>query len=197
MREDPIDHRHLGDERDDPHGAMAGGTRERVDATLFQQRFVAAVSMTRATIAEARAFQSWLDCQDALKRAVGSLTADQLQWRPLAGRRTAGELAEHIVYGRAFHLRRILGVATHELTPFLSWESAGDPARSGREIVRGLEATWQIIVNELMRGDADAELDHGQNTRNQEIWGLLDHDLPHAGQLSLLLRAAELPGVSI
>ena len=29
------------------------------------------------------------------------------------------------------------------------------------------------------------------------IWGLLDHDLPHAGQLSLLLRAIGMPGVEI
>jgi hypothetical protein len=31
----------------------------------------------------------------------------------------------------------------------------------------------------------------------QTIWGLLDHDLPHAGDLSLLLGAAGLPGVEI
>jgi hypothetical protein len=31
MREDPVDHRDLGDERDDPHGAMAGRARQRVD----------------------------------------------------------------------------------------------------------------------------------------------------------------------
>jgi hypothetical protein len=31
----------------------------------------------------------------------------------------------------------------------------------------------------------------------QVIWGLLDHDLPHAGQLSLVLRASGLPGVEI
>jgi hypothetical protein len=31
----------------------------------------------------------------------------------------------------------------------------------------------------------------------QTIWGLLDHDLPHAGELSLLLGADGLPGVEI
>ena len=31
IREDPVDHQRLGDERDDPHGAMAGRARERVD----------------------------------------------------------------------------------------------------------------------------------------------------------------------
>ena len=38
MREDLVDHRRLGDERDDPHGAVARGTRERVDfEDLLQQ----------------------------------------------------------------------------------------------------------------------------------------------------------------
>jgi hypothetical protein len=31
----------------------------------------------------------------------------------------------------------------------------------------------------------------------QTIWGLLDHDLPHAGELSLLLGADGLPGVEM
>jgi hypothetical protein len=31
----------------------------------------------------------------------------------------------------------------------------------------------------------------------QTICGLLDHDLPHAGELSLLLGASGLPGVEI
>lgn len=29
------------------------------------------------------------------------------------------------------------------------------------------------------------------------IWGLLEHDLPHAGELSLLLGAGGLPGVEM
>lgn len=127
--------------------------------------------MIRAAIAELRAFQSWLDYQDALKRALGSLTAEQLRWRPLEGRRTAGEIAEHIVYGRALHLQRILGAEAHELAAFLSWASAGVPARSGSEIVRGLDATWRIIVSQLMSGEATSELDDHQSARTQEIWG--------------------------
>jgi hypothetical protein len=32
---------------------------------------------------------------------------------------------------------------------------------------------------------------------SQTIWGLLDHDLPHAEQLSMLLRAEGMRGVEI
>ena len=71
--------------------------------------------MKRATIAEARVFVSWQDYQDALKRAVSPLTEEQLQKRLLPGLRTPGEIAEHIVFGRALHLYRTLGEAAWDL----------------------------------------------------------------------------------
>lgn len=156
--------------------------------------------MTRAAIAEARAFESWQDYQAALRRAIAPLTADQLQQRPLPNRRTPGEIAEHIVFGRALHLSRTLGEnATAELKPLLTWDDANDPPRTAAEIVAGLDLTWRFIVDCLMHGSATDPIPSGPEVANvvQTIWGLLDHDLPHAGQLSMLLRAADLPGVEI
>src|SRR5512147_1061315 len=99
--------------------------------------------MTRAAIAEARVFESWQDYQDALKRAIAPLTHEQLQRRLLPGLRTPGEIAEHIVFGRALHLHRTLGEQAAELTPFLRWEDGDNPVHTAAEIVQGLELTWQ------------------------------------------------------
>lgn len=154
--------------------------------------------MIRAALAERRVFQSWLDYQEALERAVAPLTAEQLRHRPVPGRRTPGEVAEHIVFGRALHLHRVLGDAASTVEPFLGWNDADAPSRSAEEIVHGLEVTWQVIARYVMRGDPTDEIPVGAEMESaQTIWGLLDHDLPHAGQLSLLLRANRLPGVSI
>ncbi len=154
--------------------------------------------MIRAAIAEARAFASWLDYQNALVRAIEPLTEAQLRQRPLPGRRSVGEIAEHIVFGRALHTHRALGQEADALVPLLSWDHAGDPPRTAAEIVRGLDLTWAKIVECLMRGSAMDEItDANEGPDIQVIWGLLDHDLPHAGQLSLLLRASGLPGVEI
>ncbi len=154
--------------------------------------------MIRAAVAEARFFQSWVDYQNALKRAITPLTRAQLQQRPLPGRRTPGEIAEHIVFGRALHLQRALGDGAAELTPFLAWDRSADPPRTAEEIVDGLDTTWDVIERALMSGSATAELPaDGRESSVQAIWGLLDHDLPHAGQLSLLLRASGLPGVDV
>ncbi|MCB0186086.1 MAG: DinB family protein [Caldilineaceae bacterium] len=154
--------------------------------------------MIRAAIAEARAFDSWQEYQEALKRAIAPLTAVQLQRRPIPGLRTPGEIAEHIVFGRALHLYRTLGEEAAQLTPLLRWEDANDPPHSAVEILQGLDLTWRFIAGRLMQGSpTDAILEDAEVAIVQTIWGLLDHDLPHAGELSLLLGADGLPGVEI
>jgi hypothetical protein len=151
--------------------------------------------VTRATLAEARAFESWHDYQEALKRAIAPLTEEHLQRRLLPGLRTPGEIAEHIIFGRALHLHRALGAA--ELTPLLQWEDADDPPHTAAEILHGLELTWRCITACLMRGSPTDALPEEEVPIRQTIWGLLDHDLPHAGELSLLLGASGLPGVEM
>jgi hypothetical protein len=153
--------------------------------------------MTRAALAEARAFESWQDYQQALKRAIAPLTEEQLQRRRVPGLRTPGEIAEHIVFGRALHLHRALGERAAELTPLLGWEDADDPPHTAAEILHGLELTWRLITACLMRGSPTDAIPEEEVAILQTIWGLLDHDLPHAGELSLLLGADGLPGVEM
>jgi hypothetical protein len=153
--------------------------------------------MIRAAIAETRAFESWQDYQEALKRAIAPLSDEQLQRRLIPGLRTPGEVAEHIVFGRALHLQRTLGEGAAELTLLLRWEDANDPPHTAAEIVHGLELTWQFIMACLMRGSPTDALPEQEVAIVQTIWGLLDHDLPHAGELSLLLGADGLPGVEM
>lgn len=153
--------------------------------------------MLRAVIAETRAFESWLDYQEALKRAIAPLTEAQLQQRLLPGLRTPGEIAEHIVFGRALHLYRMLGEEVADVKPFIQWGDANTPPHSAAEIVQGLELTWQFITACLMRASPTETIPDEEITLIQTIWGLLDHDLPHAGELSLLLGAGGLDGVEI
>lgn len=151
----------------------------------------------RAAIAEQRAFESWQDYQEALKRAIAPLSAEQLQRRLLPGQRTPGEIAQHIVFGRAKWLHHALGTNAVELEPLLGWEHANDPPRTTAEILQGLELTWRFIADRLMHGSATDAMPEAEALIVQAIWGLLDHDLPHAGELSLLLGADGLPGVEL
>ena len=116
----------------------------------------------------------------------------------MPGLRSPGEIAEHIVFGRALHLHRTLGEKAAELTALHTWDDADDPARSAAEIVQGLELTWRYIVGCVMHGSSTDALPEGEDApAAQIIWGLIDHDLPHAGELSLLLGASGLPGVEM
>jgi len=153
--------------------------------------------MTRAALAEARAFESWQDYQEALKRAIAPLTDEQLQRRIVPGLRTPGEIVEHIVFGRALHLHRALGEGAAELTSLLRWEDADHPPHTAAELLHGLELTWRFISGCLMRGSPTDAVPEEEVPIVQTIWGLLDHDLPHAGELSLLLGGDGLPGVEI
>jgi len=153
--------------------------------------------MMRAAIAETRVFHSWQDYQEALKRAIASLSEEQLQRRLLPGLRTPGEIAEHIVFGRALHLQRTLGERAAELSPLLQWDDADDPPHTAAEILDGLERTWQVITATLRHGSPTDAVPEEEALVIQTIWGMLDHDLPHAGELSLLLGAQGLPGVEI
>lgn len=153
--------------------------------------------MLRAGVAEARAFQSWQDYQEALKFAIAPLTEEQLQRRLIPGLRTPGEITEHIVFGRALHLHRTLGEGSAELTPLLRWEDTNDPPHTAAEILQGLELTWRFITACLMRESPTDAISEEEVQIMQTIWGLLDQDLPHAGELSLLLGADGMPGVEI
>jgi hypothetical protein len=95
------------------------------------------------------------------------------------------------------HLHRTLGERAAELMPLHKWDDADDPPHTAVEIVQGLELTWQFITDCLMSGSPTDGLTEEEALIVQTIWGLLDHDLPHAGELSLLLGAAGLPGVEI
>ncbi|MCB9135896.1 MAG: hypothetical protein H6636_10755 [Anaerolineales bacterium] len=158
--------------------------------------------MLRAEIAETRAFESWLDYQKAIEQAIAPLTEEQLQKRLLPGLRTPGEIAEHIVFGRALHLHALnqahtLGEGVAELMPLLRWGDADNLPHTAAEIVYGLELTWRLITTCLLRGSPTDLISEAEKTIVQTIWGLLDHDLPHAGELSLLLGADGMPGVEI
>lgn len=153
--------------------------------------------MTRAKIAETRVFESWQDYQEALKRAIAPLSEEALQRRPIPGMRTPGEIAEHIVFGRALHLHRTLGEMAMELTQLHGWDDADDPPHTAAEIVYGLDLTWRYITACLTHGSSGDELNAEEALIVQTIWGLLDHDLPHAGELSFLLGACGLDGVEI
>lgn len=148
--------------------------------------------MTSSKIAAQRALEIWQFMQDELVRVVGLLSDEQMNMRIAPNLRTLGEQAEHIVRGRALWVRKV--VADASLEPMMNWDEPDDPKRTAAEVVVGLQHTWQILraYIEPSTMDTDDPSTPGTVSEQEEnglrtVWGMLDHDLCHAGELALML----------
>lgn len=153
--------------------------------------------MSRASIAEARVFEAWRNFQEALTRTLAPLTDAQLDLRLRPDLRSVGEIAEHIAYGRALWLHKIQADSAADLAPLLAWAEPAAPPRTLAEVLAGLDASWTCLSAYLLRGSAADEYSAEDGERLYTIWGMIDHDLPHGGEISLILGAHGLPGLDL
>ena len=145
--------------------------------------------ITRSRIAAERALEIWQHMQDELVRVVGQLTDEQMSMRIAPNVRTLSEQAEHIVRGRALWVHKV--VDDPSLEPMMNWDEPDDPWRSAAEVVAGLQHTWRIwraYIEPSTRDDPDAgPVSEQEEEGLRTIWGMIDHDLCHSGELSLML----------
>jgi len=145
--------------------------------------------MTQSQIAAERALEIWQHMQDELVRVIALLSDTQMNIRIASHVRTLGEQAEHMVRGRALWVHKV--VDDPSLEPMMKWDEPDDPTRSAAEVVAGLQHTWQILrayiepstMNDSNSGPMSEQEKDGLRT----VWGMLDHDLCHAGELALML----------
>jgi uncharacterized damage-inducible protein DinB len=148
--------------------------------------------MTVAALVQARILESWQYYQDELVRVIAPLTDEQMSLRPLPGQRSLGELAEHIVRARALWVPRAVGGDIPELQPMANWDEPNDPSRTAAEVVQGLNTTWQHLTACLASwpaNDPRTDIPAEEVTQLGTVWGLMEHDLHHGGELSLVMGA--------
>jgi uncharacterized damage-inducible protein DinB len=130
----------------------------------------------------------------SLAEALVGVTAAQAAAHPVRGGHSIWELVHHITAWEDVVSRRIGGESVH--IPL------GDP-RDWPAVTDSGEAAWQAALARLREGhlrlrDAIARLDdarlddpapHKRNSLYGEIHGIIQHDLYHAGQISLLKKA--------
>ena len=146
--------------------------------------------MTKSQIAAERALEVWQHMQDELVRVVGLLSDTQMNMRIAPNLRTLGEQAEHIVRGRALWVHKVVDDPLRQsLEPMMNWDEPDDPPRSVAEVVAGLQHTWRIWRSyiEPSTRDDPAPVSEQEEDGLRTIWGMLDHDLCHAGELALML----------
>jgi uncharacterized damage-inducible protein DinB len=163
--------------------------------------------MAEQSIALLLFYQGWDTYQERLLKAIAPLSLDQLSLRPAPQLRSIGENAAHIVGTRAGWLYYVLEQGDEHLDTLASWNQADQPARSGASLVKGLEATWQVIQDALSHWiiadlaelvhDTDENGEDQTYTRQWVIWHLIEHDLHHGGELSFTLGMHGLTDIDI
>src|SRR5215203_3160962 len=94
-----------------------------------------------AELVQQRIFESWQYYQGELKRVISPLTGEQLNLRLVPAQRSLGELAAHIVYGRAKWALTVLDAPDPELEPLLAWKEPGGQPPTAAQVVQGLDLT--------------------------------------------------------
>jgi uncharacterized damage-inducible protein DinB len=141
-------------------------------------------------------YTQWKAYQEHIKEAIAPLTAEQLTLRAAPHLRSIGENATHIVGCRAGWFTFVLGEDSPDVKAMASWDETGAPARSAAELVEGLDRTWQLMADCLHRwssadmqqtfeDDWEGEIVH--LSRAWIVWHVLEHDIHHGGELSLML----------
>ena len=86
------------------------------------------------------------------------------------------------------------------------WGRQGAKAQSAEELVSGLEATWTGMHDAIARWTAEdwqktwpGEDDDEPEviTRHWVIWHLIEHDLHHGGEISIVLGAHGIAGLQL
>jgi uncharacterized damage-inducible protein DinB len=156
-----------------------------------------------------KVFEGWEGYNTSLIHAVEPLTADQLQFRPVASMRSVGEVAAHIALGRIDWFRRMSAPGSADLVQQLVNDGlmSGDRidetpiANDVAAIVGWLTRSWEMVARTLAEWtvvDLAKWYPHTYRdrtyavSRQWTIWRIMAHDIHHGGQLSMMLA---MPGI--
>lgn len=152
-------------------------------------------------------YQNWRGYQEKLRHAVAPLTNEQLLLQPAPHMWPLGQLVQHIISVRAGWFSGTLQDEDEKMDAYMYWGQRESPTRSGMELAQGLDETWAFIEARLQRWTADDctktfpdEGDDGQVyevSRSWVIYHVLEHDLHHGGEISLLLGINGLPTLEL
>lgn len=166
-------------------------------------------------------YDGWENHQRLLLAALRDLTPEQLGLRTVPHMWSVWQIAGHMAGARAYWLHDVLGEGdpatrdmfrvTSTMVPDLPLDSAGweddeNHPRGAAEIVEGLDRSWTMVDGCLRRWTADdlavefsrPNLNGSATfTRQWVIWHLIEHDLHHGGEISLILGSNGLQGLDL
>ncbi len=152
-------------------------------------------------------YQGWHAYQETLIKAIAPLAPDQLGLRAAPNMLSVGEIAAHIVASRAAWFYFIMQEGGEEFKTIGRWDVRGELSRSAENIVNGLATTWKGMHDVIARWtpadwektwpDEDDDNTPDVLTRQWIIWHMIEHDIHHGGEISILLGSNKLRGLEL
>jgi uncharacterized damage-inducible protein DinB len=151
-------------------------------------------------------YENWRKYNAILRIAIAPLTDEQLKLQPAPRMWPLAQIVQHIISVRADWFSGTLQDNDELMDAYMMWGQRDSPSRTAAELIRGLDETWAFIESRLQRWTPEEctttfpdEWD-GQTydvSRSWVISHVLEHDLHHGGELSLILGMNGLPGPDI
>jgi uncharacterized damage-inducible protein DinB len=151
-------------------------------------------------------YENWKKYNDLLREAIALLTDEQLSLQPAPRMWPLQQVLQHIIGVRAGWFSGTLQDEDEAMTGYMDWGQRESPSRSAVEMVRALDETWAFIEARLQRWTPDDcaqtfpdEYDGEvwQVSRSWVIYHVMEHDLHHGGEASIILGMNGLKGVDI
>jgi uncharacterized damage-inducible protein DinB len=151
-------------------------------------------------------YENWREYNSKLRTAIAPLTDEQLRLQPAPGLWPLQQIVQHIISVRAGWFSGTLQDADEAMDAYMDWGQYDSPSRSAAELARGLDETWAFIESRLRRWTPEEcamtfpdewEGETYDVSRSWVIYHVLEHDLHHGGEVSLILGMNRLLGPDI
>jgi uncharacterized damage-inducible protein DinB len=151
-------------------------------------------------------YENWQGYHKKLRNCIVPLTNEQLLLQPAPHMWPLGQIVQHIISVRAGWFSGTLQDDDEAMNDYMSWGQRNSPARSAMELARGLDQTWAFIESRLQRWTpADCALTFPDEwddqvyevSRSWVIYHVMEHDLHHGGEVSLILGMNGLPTLNL
>ncbi len=151
-------------------------------------------------------YENWRVYQDKLRTCIAPLTNEHLMLQPATGMWSVGQIVQHIISVRAGWFSGTLQDPDDAMNVYMGWGQRNSPARSAVELVRGLDETWTFIDTRVRRWTPEEYAQTFPNevaghvyatSRSWVISHVLEHDLHHGGEVSLILGMHSLRALDV
>jgi uncharacterized damage-inducible protein DinB len=141
-------------------------------------------------------YENWRGYNGKLQTCIAPLTNEQLLLQPARHMWTLGQIVQHIISVRAGWFSGTLQDADDLMSEYMQWGQPDSPERSPVELVSGLGETWAFIESRLQHwtpadcaqtfpDEWDGHID--EVSRSWVIYHVMEHDLHHGSEVSLIL----------